>query len=179
MKKSGPDSFLARLRAWGFPTLGLGSITLAVVLGMFSGAGIFTFGYGKGASYISNDPKSCVHCHAMQDHFDSWTHSSHQHVAVCNDCHLPHNFAGKCFTKADNGFFHSLAFTLQNYHEPIRIKARNSRITQNACIDCHRDFVHAVLPPDASLASPAGEMLRQQESLSCVHCHADVGHALR
>jgi cytochrome c nitrite reductase small subunit len=60
----------------------------------------------------------------MQDHYDSWQQSSHRHVAVCNDCHLPHNAVGKLVTKADNGFFHSLAFTLENFHEPIQIKPR-------------------------------------------------------
>jgi cytochrome c nitrite reductase small subunit len=87
-------------------------------------------------------------------------------VAVCNDCHLPHDFFGKWFTKGDNGFFHSVAFTLDNFHEPIRIKPRNRRVTQNACLHCHEDYVHQMLP-----AKPGGDMLH------CVKCHADVGHA--
>lgn len=60
-----------------------------------------------------------MNCHVMRQHFDSWPNSSHQPVAVCNDCHLPHNPVGKWVTKTDNGFFHSLAFTLENFHEPI------------------------------------------------------------
>lgn len=152
------------------------SAIFAVLLGVFSGVGIFTFGYGKGASYLSSDPKGCANCHVMQDHFDSWQKSSHHHVAVCNDCHLPHDFVGKCVTKADNGFFHSLAFTLQNYHDPIQIKPRNRVVTQNACIDCHKDFVQCMLPVEqlgGSADAHAGEMLW------CVHCHSDVGHAFR
>lgn len=138
----------------------------AVTFGAMSGLGVFTFNYGGGASYLSNDPKACTNCHVMQSHFDSWQKSSHHVVATCNDCHLPHTFVGKWFTKADNGLLHSWAFTSGKYHEPIQIKARNRRVTQQACIHCHRDFVHHMLPTDSG-----GDML------NCIHCHYSVGHA--
>ncbi|WP_166822722.1 cytochrome c nitrite reductase small subunit [Thalassoroseus pseudoceratinae] len=147
------------------------AIVLCVLLGTLSGVGTFTFGYGQGASYLSNDPKGCANCHVMQEYFDTWQNSSHHHVAVCNDCHLSHHPIGKWVTKADNGFFHSLAFTLQNYDEPIEIKPRNRRVTQNACLDCHQDVVHAMLP-----TSSVGDG-SQYETQSCVHCHSNVGHA--
>lgn len=153
----------ARLRAIGY-----GRIALTAMVGALLGVGIFTFGYGQGASYLSSDPRGCINCHVMQDHFNAWQHSSHQRVAVCNDCHLPHHPIMKWVTKADNGFFHSLAFTLENFHDPIQIKPRNRRVTQAACLHCHESVVHEMLPAD-----PRGEML------SCVHCHADVGHALK
>jgi cytochrome c nitrite reductase small subunit len=89
-------------------------------------------------------------------------------VAACNDCHLPHNLVGHWLTEADNGFNHSLAFTLENFHEPIRIKPRNRRVTQGACLDCHATTVHEMMP-----TTPGGEVPL------CVHCHKDVGHALR
>ena len=142
------------------------SIVLAVMLGVLVGVGAFTFGYGKGASYLSNNPKGCVNCHVMLGHYDSWQNSTHRHVAVCNDCHLPHHAVGKWITKADNGFFHSLAFTLENFHEPIQIKPRNRRVTQHACLYCHEEIVHQMLPAESD-----GEML------SCIHCHSSVGHA--
>ncbi|MHB8898298.1 MAG: cytochrome c nitrite reductase small subunit [Thermoguttaceae bacterium] len=141
---------------------------LAVAVGILGGIGVFTFGYGQGASYLSSDPKACANCHVMQQYYDSWEQSGHRHVAVCNDCHLPHNFLGKWTTKGDNGFFHSLAFTLENFHEPIQIKPRNRRVTQNSCLHCHADFVHQMLP-----VQPGGDMLL------CIHCHDNVGHALR
>jgi len=136
-----------------------------ILLGILSGVGAFTFGYGKGWSYLSSDPTMCVNCHVMQDHFDAWQKSSHRHVAVCNDCHLPHHPIGKWVVKGDNGFFHSLAFTLVNFHDPIEIKPRNRRVTQSTCIHCHEDFVH--------------QTLSQGETLDCARCHSDVGHALR
>jgi len=155
----------ARKRFLGF---GVGAIVFACLLGMLSGIGTFTFGYGKGASYLSNNPQSCVNCHAMQDHMDSWQQSSHHHVAVCNDCHLPHDFVGKWVTKADNGFFHSLAFTMGDYKDPIEIKPRNHYVTESTCVSCHTDLVHSLLPAEDD-----------QGMVSCVHCHADVGHAGR
>jgi cytochrome c nitrite reductase small subunit len=156
----------ARWKTLSWPTVLL--ILTTMMLGILFGLGTFTFGYGKGASYFSSDPRGCANCHVMQDYLDTWRKSSHHAVAVCNDCHMPHNFVGKLFTKADNGFFHSVAFTLDNFHEPIQIKPRNRRITQNACIDCHQDFVHDMLPE-----------ARGGEALSCIHCHLDAGHALK
>ncbi len=94
--------------------------------------------------------------------------SSHRDVAACGDCHLPHDFVGKWITKADNGFFHALAFTTGNFPEPIQIKPRNRRVTQGACLHCHGDLVDPLRP-----AEHGGDMQL------CVHCHSDVGHALR
>jgi len=146
--------------------IGILSSLVAITAGIFVGVGMFTFGYGEGTSYLSSDPKACVNCHIMQEHFDTWQKSSHKHVAVCNDCHLPHDPVGKWVTKADNGFFHSLAFTLENFHEPIQIKPRNARVTQGACLHCHADFIHSTQSVNPNV-----------EDLSCVHCHSSVGHA--
>jgi cytochrome c nitrite reductase small subunit len=148
--------------------IGLLPLAAALLLGVLGGLGTFTFGYGKGLSYLSDDPAACATCHVMQGHYDSWQASSHRHVAVCNDCHLSNHPIGRWVVKADNGFFHSLAFTTGNFPEPIRIKPRNKVVAQNACIACHAEFVNELLP-----AEPGGDMLR------CVHCHSAVGHAHR
>ena len=147
-----------------------GSLMLAIaaVLGVLAGLGAFAVGYGDGAAYLSDDPEACANCHVMQGHHDSWQNSSHRNVAVCNDCHLSHDPLGRWIVKADNGFFHSLAFTTGVFPEPIRIKPRNREVTQNACLHCHGDFVHA-LTPEAP----------ERERVLCVHCHSSVGHALR
>ncbi len=148
----------------------------ACLLGVLGGLGAFTFGYGDGAAYLTKDPAACANCHIMQSHFDSWTKSSHKNVATCNDCHLPHNFVGKWTTKADNGFFHSLAFTTNDFHEPIQIKARNRRVTQHACLFCHGEFVDHMKPSGPALDFGGGH---EDQMLSCIHCHSDVGHALK
>lgn len=141
-------------------------VAVAAMFGVLGGLGVFTFGYGEGYSYLSNNPASCANCHVMQSQYDSWIQSSHHAVATCNDCHLAHDPVGKWVTKVDNGFFHSLAFTTGSFKDPIQIKPRNSRVVQEACVDCHQGLVHHMLP-----AEQGGDML------SCVHCHASVGHA--
>ena len=142
------------------------AVVLAVLLGLLAGIGGFTFLYAQGFSYMSDDPKVCVNCHIMQPQYDSWQKASHHTVATCVGCHLPHGFFGKYFSKAENGYHHSKAFTLQNFHEPIMIGAKASRILQENCVDCHRDLVHQQI---ASAASASGEV-------RCVHCHRSVGH---
>ncbi len=149
-------------------TIGVLLGVTALMVGVLCGLGTFTFGYGEGWSYLSNNPNACTNCHVMQDHFDTWVNSSHRNVATCNDCHLSHDPIGTWVTKADNGFFHSLAFTTGNFPDPIQIKPRNRSVTQAACLHCHGDFVHAV----AGSAPDDGTLL-------CVRCHAGVGHALR
>ena len=156
------SSRLGALKRWLLP------IAVAAMFGALSGLGIFTFGYGGGASYLGNNPASCANCHVMQEHYDAWAKSSHKDVATCNDCHLPHDPVGKWVTKADNGFFHSLAFTTGGYKDPIQIKPRNRRVTQGACIYCHKDLVNHMLPTEGST-----------DMLTCIHCHASVGHAQR
>ena len=143
-------------------------LATAGVLGVVLGLGSFAFVYGDGAAYLSNDPRACTNCHVMQGHFDSWINSTHRHVAVCNDCHLPPDFAGKWLTKADNGLLHSWAFTTGDFPDPLRIKPRNARRTQAACMHCHGDLVSALAPHDAG-----------GDAIACVHCHAAAGHALR
>lgn len=157
-----------RRRRWPLAllgSLGLLPVLLAFGVGTVGGLGAFTFGYGDGAAYLSRDPAACANCHVMQGHYDTWQRSGHAHVAVCNDCHLPPGFVGKWVTKMDNGFFHSLAFTTGDFHEPIQIKPRNRRVTQRACLGCHSDLVNHMLPAEEG-----------DEMLLCVSCHAGVGH---
>ena len=148
--------------------LGIGprGLILCLLLGILVGIGGYTFGYAKGGSYFSSDPRACVNCHVMREQYDSWQHSSHHAVATCVDCHLPHDFVPKWVAKAENGFLHSLAFTTQNFHEPIRITPRNARILQDNCVACHKDLVGDLLHL-GSLGDPSNQ---------CVRCHAAVGH---
>ena len=147
---------------------GVPALAAVAMVGVSVGLFAFTFSYGEGTAYLSNDPAACANCHVMAEPYESWRRSSHRNVAVCNDCHLPPGFLGKWLTKADNGLLHSWAFTTNDFHEPIRIKPRNARRTQQACLACHGPLVHALEPAEAG-----GDML------ACAHCHADVGHALR
>jgi cytochrome c nitrite reductase small subunit len=142
------------------------AIAIGGLFGLAAGVGGYTFIYARGASYLTNDPKACANCHVMQDHFDAWVKSSHRSVATCNDCHTPHNFVGKYWTKADHGFWHSYAFTTGDFHEPIFMKARSREVTENACRHCHAEITHVI---DTSRGA-------NNEHLSCIRCHSELGH---
>jgi cytochrome c nitrite reductase small subunit len=143
-------------------------LVLAVLLGLAAGIGGYTMVYAEAFSYMSSESKVCANCHIMQPQYDSWQKSSHHAVAGCADCHLPHDFVGKYVAKAVNGYQHSKGFTLQDFDEPITIKAANSRILQQSCLACHRDLVH-----EAAAETGRGDEMR------CVHCHQSVGHGER
>jgi cytochrome c nitrite reductase small subunit len=145
------------------------AILLIVLLAVVIGIGAFTFKYGKGLSYFSANPEACQNCHIMRPQFDSWQKASHHTAATCVDCHLPHDFIGKYLAKAENGYNHSKAFTLQNFHEPIMITPKNSRILQNNCLVCHQRMIANI--QDQAHANTEGMM--------CVHCHITVGHGER
>lgn len=142
---------------------------LAVVLGLLGGAaaglGGYTFIYAKGASYFTNDPAACANCHVMQDHYDAWLKAGHHAVAVCNDCHTPHDFFGKYTVKGINGFNHSLAFTTGRFHEPLQATKMNKTVAENACRRCHAAMVRCI---DVGT--------RAEDALACVRCHDSVGH---
>ncbi len=140
----------------GFPAL------LSVLTGSMIGLGLYTFLYAQGYSYFSNDPNACANCHIMREYLESWQKSSHHARATCNDCHTPHALLPKLATKAENGWNHSMKFTLQNFQEPIRIRVSNADRLQANCLRCHQDM-------SDEIGSDA----------DCVHCHAGVGHGPR
>jgi cytochrome c nitrite reductase small subunit len=141
-------------------------VAAATVFGLLVGLGFYTFVYARGSSYLTNDPAACANCHVMTEQYSAWMKSSHHAVAVCNDCHAPHDLIGKYSTKALNGFWHSFAFTSGRFPDIIQITPRNHRVTESACRSCHADMVHAI---DVAGRVPG-------EQISCVRCHAAVGH---
>ncbi len=145
--------------------LGWLSIVVGVLAGAAAGVGGFTFVYARGSSYLTNDPEACANCHVMNAQLDGWLKSSHRNVAVCNDCHAPHDPLGKYLTKAVNGFFHSYAFTTGDFPQTIHITERNRRVTEHACRSCHADMV-------AQMDGPH----RAAEPTACLRCHPGAGH---
>lgn len=141
-------------------------VLLVWTVGVFAGLGTHTFHYAEGLSYFSNDPKACVNCHIMREQYDGWLKSPHHAVATCNDCHTPHDLIGKYLSKAENGYWHSKGFTLQDFHEPIMIRPKNTAVLQANCVHCHQQMVDGI-------NHHAGDARRM---LDCMHCHRDVGH---
>ena len=143
------------------------NLLILILFGIVIGLGCYSFIYARGYSYMSDNPMACVNCHIMQENMNTWQRSSHHHVAQCNDCHLPHNIVGKYAVKAMNGFAHSAAFTLQNFHEPIRIKEHSLNVVKNSCISCHQPMIQAMDQMGAVHSDRA----------NCLHCHRSTGHA--
>jgi cytochrome c nitrite reductase small subunit len=148
--------------------LNAGALTLGLLcaLGVPVGVGAFTFIYAKGFSYLSTEPRACVNCHVMNEQYDAWTKSGHRHAATCVECHLPHKGLGKWVAKADHGFRHSVAFTLQNFKEPIEITLRDRLLVQANCVRCHESLVQPVLRSTGAA----------RDDVDCLHCHAGAGH---
>jgi cytochrome c nitrite reductase small subunit len=140
-------------------------IMIGMVVGLVIGLGGYTFLYARGASYLTDNPAACANCHIMWEQYDGWVKASHRAAAVCNDCHTPPGFLAKYVTKASNGFWHSFAFTTGHFPEPLRIRARNRAVTEQACRSCHRSIVEAIEAPH-----------HEGAQLSCMRCHSEVGH---
>lgn len=146
---------------------GWSGIVLAALLGVVLGVGLFTVQYSGVTDYLGDDPATCANCHAMREQYEGWQKGSHHDVATCNSCHAPHDgIVHKYINKADNGFWHSLKFTFQNYPENIQIREHNREITEAACLYCHADYV------DQAVNSST----HKGETVSCIHCHDGLGH---
>jgi cytochrome c nitrite reductase small subunit len=141
------------------------ALVAAVIVGLAGGLAGYTFVYAKGASYLSNDPAVYINCHLMNDQYHAWTRGSHHDVAVCIDCHMPHNVVLKLGLKAWNGFRHSWMFTTGDHPDYVLITPINRAVTERQCRACHRPIVEAIdARPDFGMA------------LDCVRCHRSVGH---
>ncbi|MDQ7858530.1 MAG: cytochrome c nitrite reductase small subunit [Armatimonadota bacterium] len=137
-------------------------LVAALVAGAVAGLGAYTFVYGRGYSYLLDDPAACVNCHVMRDNFDAWAAAPHRTV-TCNECHVPKAVVPKYASKLRNGWFHSYAFTFEDV-QVIRIKPANQQIVQANCESCHARMIIHVQPPGAARAR------------WCFDCHRGVAH---
>jgi len=136
-------------------------VALAVTLGLALGVGAYAFHYAKGSSYLGNDPATCANCHVMAGHLAGWQASPHHQIATCNDCHTPAGLVSKYVVKALNGYHHSMAFTIGGYPENIRARPESREVVEENCRRCHADLV---------------EDIAHSGGVSCIRCHASVGH---
>lgn len=142
-------------------------MVVAALLGVLGGAGLYTISYAEGLAYLSDDPQACANCHVMREQLDGWQKASHHAAATCNDCHLPHHHPlATLAVKAENGFWHSSRFTLQNFGEPIRVRDVSRDVVLSNCVRCHGDLV-------AHIGERAGETPGER---GCLRCHDAVGH---
>lgn len=156
---------LLQIFRWGSLPLVILLLVWALV-GVIGGVGGYTFIYAKGGSYLTDDPNACANCHIMREHHAAWQKSSHHAVAVCNDCHAPHdNIVHKYYVKGVNGFNHSWAFTTGHFEDNYQITPFNVKVTNESCRHCHEAITHQIEPA-----------VENFEQMSCIRCHQNVGH---
>ena len=116
--------------------------TVAVLMGIFFGLGFYALYISRAHSYLSDSPETCINCHVMNTHYYDWAHSSHRNVAVCTDCHVPHdNLFSKYLFKAEDGLRHATIFTLRTEPQAIYIREAGRKAVQKNCIRCHSQLV--------------------------------------
>ncbi|NJN24567.1 MAG: cytochrome c nitrite reductase small subunit [Cyclobacteriaceae bacterium] len=143
-----------------------------LLIAFFVGIFIYTLYVSNAVSYLSDDPKTCVNCHVMRSEFATWQHSSHREVAVCNDCHVPHNNVfNKYFFKAQDGLRHSTIFTLRTEPQVIKMHEAGQRVVQKNCQNCHQNVNREV-----GLLNVTLEDKMHGEGKLCWDCHREVPH---
>ncbi len=154
-----------------FPSLRM-QRAFAVISGTMVGMFLLIFHISNAASYLSDEPETCINCHIMRPEYISWQHNSHARVATCNDCHVPHeNFIRKYYFKATDGMRHATMFTLKLEPQVIKIGEPGKTVVQENCLRCHIDLVNPV-----SISAINGNNYKHGEGKLCWDCHRDVPH---
>ena len=138
-----------------------------VLLGVTLGMAAFVFHISRAASYMSDQPETCMNCHVMTTQYLTWQHSSHARVATCNDCHVPHdNPVHKVAFKAQDGMWHATVFTMRWEPQVIRLSERAKPVVQANCQRCHSRVVEEV-----GISVHGSDKERR-----CWDCHRETPH---
>ncbi|TVQ84094.1 MAG: cytochrome c nitrite reductase small subunit [Bacteroidetes bacterium] len=147
-------------------------LSVIILMGIFTGIFFLVLHLSMAASYLSDEPKTCINCHVMYPQYASWTKGSHGRVATCSDCHVPQdNFFRKYWTKATDGLWHATVFTMRWEPQVIQIRNPGINVVQENCIRCHIDLVDMT-----QLVTVTGSMARKDEGKLCWDCHRETPH---
>lgn len=147
-------------------------LPVIVIVGVIVGLAMYMFRASNAASYLSDQPETCINCHVMIPQYAGWQHSSHREHAHCNDCHVPYdNFFNKYFFKAKDGIRHASMFTMRMEPEVIQIKDAGAAVVQENCKRCH---LH--LNSEVSVGEYTLSHAQSGNGRVCWDCHRDVPH---
>lgn len=133
-------------------------VALAIVVGL----GLLVARIANATSYLSDNASTCLNCHVMTNAYATWERGSHGRVAVCNDCHVPHdNPLAKLGFKAADGMKHSYVFTMRAEPQVLRLSDGAVRVVQSNCLRCHEDQLTMIR------LAPSGER-------RCWDCHSNI-----
>lgn len=139
---------------WRLASLGMLALGFGLALAVARAA--------RMTSYLSDAPETCINCHVMNDAYLSWQHGSHRHVAVCNDCHVPHTSPVAQYAfKGRDGMRHSYVFTLHLEPQVLNLSAGAIPVIQGNCLRCHAAQIQNVRLPGT-------------EERRCWDCHTNV-----
>jgi cytochrome c nitrite reductase small subunit len=142
-------------------------VGIYALAGAAIGGALFVVRAANATSYLRDDPLACINCHVMTDAYASWQRGSHRHVAVCTDCHVPHeNFVGKYAYKAQDGLKHSYVFTMRLEPQVFELSARAVPVVQSNCVRCHSHQVTMI-------------RLMTSSERRCWDCHANIHGSVR
>jgi cytochrome c nitrite reductase small subunit len=143
---------------------------LALIVGVLAflvALGIFTW-VTDAPAYLEHEASTCNTCHVMDAQYENWYHAGHERVAVCTECHLPHqNIVSYYLYKGYSGMRDVYSFTFKTYPPAIRASHQTDEIVQANCIRCHNDTVESIM------AGP------QAFDRYCWDCHQSVAHGAR
>jgi cytochrome c nitrite reductase small subunit len=156
--------FITPPRRWRLMVIILG--------GIFTGILLLVVHISNAASYLSDEPTTCINCHVMYPQYASWAKSSHANAATCADCHVPQDyFHRKYFVKATDGLKHSTYFTFRWEPQVIQIKSRGTSVVQENCIRCHLEQVDMT-----KIVEVTGRTAAMGEGKLCWECHRHTPH---
>lgn len=148
-------------------------VTMLIACGAIFGMGALFMYLLRAHTYIADDPSACVNCHIMTPYYATWSHSSHNRNATCNDCHVPHSsIVAKYGFKAMDGMKHVAYFVTHSERQAIMAEDASAEVIMNNCIRCHsqlnQEFVNT---------GRIDYMLAQKdEGKACWDCHRNVPH---
>ena len=148
-------------------------IIAIIIGGIICGLGIYTAYASRFASYLSDEPSTCVNCHIMGPYYATWNHSSHSRNTTCNDCHVPHeNAVRKWMFKGIDGMRHASVFMMKGEPQVIQAIDESASVIMNNCIRCHEqlntEFVNT--------GKVNYKMVKEGEGKACWDCHREIPH---
>jgi len=142
-------------------------IAVYVSAGICIGMAVLLARITNAASYLSDAPRTCINCHVMTDAYATWQRGSHGRVAICTDCHVPHNNSvAKYAFKATDGLKHSYVFTLRKEPQVLQLSKRAVPVVQTNCLRCHSDQIAMI-------------RLAESSERKCWSCHNNIHGSIR
>ena len=150
-------------------------IMAIVAGGMICGLGLYTAYAFRLASYLSDEPATCVNCHIMAPYYATWSHSSHARNTTCNDCHVPNDHVvRKWLFKGMDGMRHSAVFLTRGEPQVIQAIDRSASVIMANCIRCHEQLNTEFV----KTGRITYDMVKMGEGKACWDCHRETPHGM-